>query len=1189
MPDISYRDQVAITEYFLQRLETRLAGRNEPECLDQLPGDRYHLGVLAPWRNTGDVMSQPDEIAEGAGEPSDADDVTAEVVSRLVGTLPSVTNIGVSKEPVPPDEEAQPDIENEDAERLNREDLLNRRGAPSAIGAEFMVVPPSKGKVRLTFEVRFSIYTRRFPTWEQQQVRLRQDPGDGNAPLVVGRGMISIRDRYVRHDIVVEPFTVGLPPDRRTKERVMDPFTTRINAVLEAERSQSDVWRKLTRATLPDSAFASEDAYRQAVARLAGQYEVDLPPLLVYLDIRTALMAGNKLRVGTYIVNTTPAEQTVSANATRFLIDVQMTCRLETGRLVPVEIVAAPKDYQYDPRVWAVGQGCAVDVDPNQAVIQTRGLAKYDQPRLTTKDNPPALFSTLKDDPIPLLGEIHAGMLTYAADWEQKINTGVLDLEGEAIEACRDDLAAFRVEANRFLTGIQALKADPRLFEAFRAMHRVFERAGAPRDIDRWRLFQIGFIVTQLPALAVREGKIVTDTLEYADVLWFPTGGGKTEAYLGLISCALLYDRLREKKTGVTAWLRFPLRMLSVQQLQRAVRVLYETEQERQVLLGDQAKNSDPISLGYFVGKNSTPNQLTDRSWAGQWKLSELGARQDLRDRLRLIRVCPRCGKARVEIEVDTAELRVRHICQVCQLDLNIYVSDDEIYRYLPSVLIGTVDKLASIAWRHQFSHLWGGASWRCPKHGYSSGRYCTVYGCDINESARIPVSLYDPIPMLQIQDELHLLREELGTFAGHYETLATACQRRSWLPSKVLAATATVEGVDRQARHLYGLQARRFPGRGYTLGESFYARYDQENDKVKIARRYVAFRSQFLRSPDAAARVLEILHDEIRGLYLELEDKGPAEVASRVELLDVQGEADVLALLDKYDTTLTYVGAKADGGRIKRELDDRISRIVPRAGIRQIESVYLSGESTMDEIAGAVDELERPPSEWDDPARLDAVVGTSLISHGVDVTRFNLMAMSGMPGRTAEYIQSSSRSGRQYVGIIIVALSPWLLREQSLYHRFITYHRNMERLVEPVPINRFSRFAVERTMPGVLAGALNAYLGPQTGQQFTKVNAVERALDDGILTEDDLRNCVLDAFAVTGKVYPPGLLAALEERIKERFRIEMRSLRAPGSAERVTDALTRKPMTSLRDVDDPVPFDAREYAWFTLRWIDRQ
>ncbi|MCA1565732.1 MAG: hypothetical protein LC803_08865 [Acidobacteria bacterium] len=1174
---------MAITTYFLERLETYLAGRSETECLDHLPGDKYHLGVLAPWRNTGDAMSQPDETVEGDDKAPDADDESSAGGNIPVAARTS-SNSSTSGDAATSDKDEQPDIENEDAERLNHEDILNRRGAPSALGVEFMVSLPEDGTVRLNFDVRFSIYTRRFPNWGQQ---IRQGQGNGITPSVAGRGAISIRDRYVRHDIVLEPIPIELRADRKL-ELVKDPFAAKINEILDAEKKLPDVWRKLARSTVASSSLNNESSYNQAIAKLRN-HEIDLPPLSAYLDIRTAAMQGNKLRIGAYVVNGTPAEKTTSANAARFLIDVQIICRLESGEFVPVEIVSAPKDYQYDPRIWAIGQGCAVDVDLNQSTIRTQGLAKYDQPRLTTKDDPPALFDVLKTDPIPLLREIHTRMSNYAADWEQKLRSHELGLDGAELESCQDDLAEFEAEINRYLAGVDALEKDPRLLEAFRRMHRVFERAGAPRGIDRWRLFQLGFIVTQLVSLAVREKTVASETLDYADVLWFPTGGGKTEAYLGLIACALLYDRLRGKTAGVTAWLRFPLRMLSVQQLQRAVRVLYETEQERQALLGDQAENSDPITLGYFVGKGSTPNQLANTSWAGQWKLSELTARKELRDKLRLTRVCPRCSESKVEVEVDTLQLRIRHVCQGCRLDLNIYVSDDEIYRYLPSVLIGTVDKLASVAWRQQFSHLWGGAGWRCPKHGYASGRYCIVFGCDVKEADRGSSQLHDPVPALQIQDELHLLREELGTFAGHYETLSVACEKRSWLPSKILAATATVEGVDRQTRHLYGLRARRFPSRGYKLGESFYTQYAREGDTVKVARRYVAFRSQFLRSPDASMRVLSFLHEEIRNIYQQLKDQGPTSVAARVGLYDAKNEAEVLALLNYYDTTLTYVGSKPDGGRIKRSLDDSISQQVPRIGTRQIESVYLSSNSTMDQIADAVDRLERPPTDAADPKRIDAVVGTSLISHGVDVSRFNLMVMSGMPGRTAEYIQSSSRSGRQYVGIIVVALSPWLLRDQSLYHRFIPYHQNMDRLVEPVPINRFSRFAVERTMPGMLAGMLNAYWAPEIGKDLARVNAVTRALDDGLLTENDLCNRMLEAFAVGNVVYSPGLLAALEERVRERFRVEMRSLRAPGSADRVPDALTRKPMSSLRDVDDPVPFDARENTWLMLRWIDRQ
>jgi len=1173
-----YRDQMAMTDYLIQRLENGLAGRDETDCFDKLPADRYHLGVLAPQRSTDRLLMQPDALEAEAGELPDADEIYADIGTKVKRNTP------VEEEDDLSDETTTSEVEGEDSGKLDRNDLLTARGAPSAMGMEFIVVCPYDKPIRLDFEVHFAIYTRRFPTWEQQQLRIKQE-ADANSKSK--QQSVQLGDRHVRHEIEIEPFSVEFQAGQSVLQ-ITEPFADAIDQVLEREKRELYVWRKITRMSVPRRVFDSQASYEQYLSRL--NVEVDLPPLEVYLDIRSTHLGNDRTRVGIYLVNgTQPDEQSVAANASRFVIDSQFHCHLLNGELTPIELISSPENYQYDPKVWVVGQACSVQVDLEKRLLWTESFAKYNQPRLTTKNEPPALFATLKNNPFDLLFEIHKHMLAYADEWRNKLNSGRIFVRNDAErEACQQDLDTFYDEAERFLAGIRALESDSRLLDAFKAMHRVFERVGAARRITSWRLFQLGFIVTQLPALAVRENAISSDTLDYADVLWFPTGGGKTEAYFGLISCALLYDRLRGKATGVTAWLRFPLRMLSVQQLQRAVRMLYETEQERRTLLGTEADRSDPISLGYFVGKSSTPNQLDDAPWRGKWKLSELASNAELRTQLRLVRRCPNpeCDQQAVEIEVDRSKHRIKHVCQACGLDLNIFVSDDEIYRYLPSVLVGTVDKLPSVAWRKQFVHIWGGINSRCPEHGYASGQYCIVYGC---KSSRVPVELYDPVPALQIQDELHLLREEFGTFSGHYETFAKTCQERIGLPPKIIAATATVEGLDRQTRHLYGLTSRRFPSRGYVLGRSFYTQYQRtENDEIEVARRYLAFKPPYLHPAEASTRVLEIVHQAVRQLYQLLEDEGPIAVSAEMDISRVLTEDEILKLLDKYDASLTYVGSKAHGSRIERVLGDEVARRVTRAGKRHIEISYLTGESTLDDIAETIDNLESE-SVWDDEERLDAVIGTSLISHGVDVDRFNIMVMSGMPGRTAEYIQSSSRSGRKYVGLIVVALSPWLLREQSLYHRFEAYHRHMDHMIEPVPINRFSRFAVDKTLPGILAGILNGYLAPEHRIELDKVRHVQEAMyEANKFSEDDLFEHLLDAFEVRNNLHSTSLQGALEERIKERFNIERRRLRAPGSFERVTDALSSKPMSSLRDIDEPIPFEPKEYAYSTLWWISR-
>lgn len=1170
---VSYRNQVAITDYLIERLEIGLSGRGEIECLGQLPTDRYQLGVLAPRQFDASTLSQPEEI-------------DASISAETPGTYLPVNGNHVSHDAQDADNDigelSSTNIENEEAERLTRADIVQHRGIPPSLGIEFVVEPNNTKPVSLTFKASFAFYTRRFPTWEQLQASLHQPDESINH----SQRTIKIPDRHVRHSVDVGPFTLHLDPAKlQDRRQESNQFAYAIEAHLHDERTQPDAWRNLSRMSLPTNVLGSSEQYQGYLHNL--QEAIDIPPIAAHMEVRMLQLANGSLRIGAYLVNETEADDTsVVKNTTRHLIDGRFDCIVDNAELLPVEIAAAPQDYQYDPRVWAVGQGCAVEVDVDKRILRTRSLAHYDQPRLVTKNEPEAPFKSLERDPIPLLEEIHQRMSAYAEEWETLLVSKAIKLRsGDEEAACERDLETFRDEVRRFEEGLVALKSDPRLLEAFRAMHRVFIRVGASRNISRWRLFQLGFIVTQLPSLAAREGSVTTDTLDYADVLWFPTGGGKTEAYFGLISCALLYDRLRGKSAGVTAWLRFPLRMLSVQQLQRAVKMVYETEIERQTLLGDKADASEPVSLGYFVGGTSTPNYVSDADW-NKWKLRDLVAHQDLRDRLKLVRECPRCAEKAVGIEVDASEFRIKHVCQSCSLDLNIYVSDDEVYRYLPSVLIGTVDKLPSVAWRRHFAHLWGGVDSRCPEHGYRSGDWCIVYGCSSNED-KTTVELYDPVPCLQIQDELHLLREELGTFAGHYETLAHYCQSSRGLPPKILAATATVEGLDRQGQHLYGLRARRFPSRGYRLGESFYTEIEG-GDQPMLARRYLGFRSPVLGSPDATKLVLEILHSEIRELYHLLAAGDLDAVIDRVGLEVSTSLKDLLDLLDNYDTTLTYVGSKAHGSRIERALTDDISQRVVRAGNREIQVTYLNGESTMDDIANTIEALEED-SSWDASDRLDAVIGTSLISHGVDVSRFNIMAMAGMPGRTAEYIQSSSRSGRRYIGIIVVALSPWLLREQSYYHRFVPYHYHMEHLVEPVPINRFSRFAVDKTMPGILAGLFNAVYAPRFQRDLTKVREVRSLIwDDAQITQDAIFHDLLLAYDLDNPLHSVSLRSGMEQRVEETFRREMRRLNTPSYHDRVTKSLTREPMTSLRDVDEQVAFEPRDSIYAVLAWTRR-
>ncbi|MEI9975313.1 MAG: hypothetical protein WDO73_26580 [Ignavibacteriota bacterium] len=589
---------------------------------------------------------------------------------------------------------------------------------------------------------------------------------------------------------------------------------------------------------------------------------------------------------------------------------------------MPVELLPVAKDYQFDRRVWAVGHSASVVVSEDKKALRTETLARFDQPRRTTNQNPRAVFSELASTPVETLEAIRLAMMAYGDAWQKQIlDNNSLDLTADELKQCEADLKAFRDEETRFAAGIAALGKDDRLMQAFQGMNRIFQRTS---KFESWHLFQIVFIVSQITALVIREGisggewptgstHTWDDVLHWADVLWFPTGGGKTEAYLGLISCAALYDRLRGKSFGVTAWLRFPLRMLSVQQLQRAARVVWETEKERRTLKCDDP-TSQPISLGYFVGKSSTPNRLNYAEWA----FDRLESDPELRNRLLLVSNCPACdGTKTVQIVIDRALLRIRHVCSQCHEHLPIYVSDDEVYRFLPTVIVGTIDKMASIAFRPDFPMLWGATAWRCPEHpehGYGMGDWC-IQGCPTNPVAgrkgrkRTVVVPYDPSPALHIQDELHLLQQELGAFAGHYETLVRSCEEQvGTRPAKTIAATATIEGYEHQIRQIYGVpNARRFPTRGYSLLETFYTSPDFDPDsseeRIKTARVYVAFRPPHLHAADAASLCVRHLHEELNRLFANPYDAAAFLPTARTE------EA-VRDLLYFYSTTLTYVGS---------------------------------------------------------------------------------------------------------------------------------------------------------------------------------------------------------------------------------------------------------------------------------------
>ena len=1130
-----YEHELELVQFLADRLERRLAGREEDRIVNRLPIDHCRLGVLLPSER------QVDEPEFAEGESTEERDGSPLEKPAKMAIGPGKTPGGSAKAT------GEEEIGSVEA----REERLPSRRPPSALGMELRVRPEG-GEIRLEVEVEFAIYTRHLPTSEEQRRSLGDNARGGEAA-----GPMTLAEVCQRRTVHPGPVLFRIPIDGSFRADDRGAIQRAIDEILDQACGGPDAMRALTRVPeVPKQALASEESFRQWLEKEILHRQPIRPPLRAALTVDARPRADGDVQIRIYVENRTPSNPNRrSEDYYHILGDVRMTVRLLQGKASPVEILPVPKDYMYDRQVWAVGHNASVEADADRRTFRTRTLARYEQPRLVLRSSENTRFDILSRDPLGALGQILQEMEAFAREWERKLSAGELGLDPEALEACRKDLESFREEIDGFACGIAAMAADRRLLEAFKAMNRVMGRMAGSR-FDRWRLFQVVFIVCQLPALALREGhchgewppgmrRSWDDHLEIGEVLWIPTGGGKTEAYLGLICCAILYDRLRGKNGGVTAWLRLPLRMLSIQQLQRALRMIWEAEKERQALLGSQADRSDPIRLGYFVGAGSTPNLLRRED------LDRLDG-QTL-ERLRLVPNCVACGgRGTVQVHPDRQNMRLLHCCDACGEELPLLISDSEIYRFLPALVVGTVDKIATIGMQRRFGILIRGPEWRCA-HGYGRGESCD-FGCRGRQ--RNPVFIRDPAPSLHIQDELHLLQEELGAFAGHYETLLRyLAEDGSGHPPKVIAATATIEGFEHQIRHLYGVRrARRFPSRGYQRYRNFYMEPDLAGDGMKLHRIFVGFRPTGGHPTDIAAWCAEILLETVAEM-IENPYQGLA------VLQGVKDEKALYQLLELYNMALIYVGTLPGGTRAKEYLAHHYKF---RFG-RELNVEYLSSRSTPAEITSVMDVADHPPP-WDAEGHLDAIVATNMISHGVDFERVNLMVLDHFPADVSEYIQATSRCGRKHLGFVVSILPAYSIRASSIYSRFREYHDHLDRMVQPVPVNRFARRAVERTLPGVLCGLIMA------GDGLHRLDQIRSSIFSDPQNKQQLVERLRKAYGLGRGAYENDLERVMDALLRNALSGQELVLRASHQRE-LWEALRPSPMRSLRDIEPGVPF----------------
>lgn len=1229
--DPNYRQHQAINNVLTRRLINRVTGRGDDEqtVYGVTPDRQYFAGVLSSQYKYREAQAEGD-IFENIAE--DVAPFRIGVKFRLPADIPD----GAQVKLLPTAKTYYrrfPDIE-EQRERGNRtgdeNDPTHHRGATQP-GEQ--PEPAADGGELVTIETDEVGYEEDETTQSLLRVfeRVNIDFDVENIPAEEIRRLADEDDvRYVDMGSALNRAKQAYYDDGRR-------FRERTEGVTKRDARE-----------VPESALESEEEFRSW--RDAHYDGPDFSPLWASRLEVTVREAGDHFAVTASLVNThgeeyPDAEDYEYRSWRAFLFDAGIEVRLEDTAVEPFQLTDIENEYQYEGRMYAVGDNCAaapvypddekqdpfIDIPP--IGVKTVAVPVYQQAKYLPRRPVPAPFSVLSeretvpsnriDDELDVNDDLDLDSCLKLIEQEMRAAEedyrAIQDqvIKGKSEKASREfdrALESFEEERERFCEGRRLIREDPQVREAFISLNKTFDNMA---DFDEWRLFQIVFIVMTIPDI-VSQAKTDSDVenrLDVADVIYYPTGGGKTEAYLGLVAFTAFHDRLRGKYFGTTALTKFPLRFLSLQQLQRAAEVLGQAELIRREHA--EMRDSDPFSVGYLVGSQNTPNKLMNKTQYGREnRIRE--ATEDDNDEFLVVSECPFCGKEEVEIDGDMEQARILHRCtnpdcpwvkahEGGAADLPIYITDREIYRYAPTFVVSTIDKIAIMGMQRRFRTLVGNIKHRCPHHGFTGESYCLVddqwdypanYRCDSSDLEE--VGRVDP-PSLIIQDELHLLREEFGAFDSHYETFLQALVNRAtdgdW-QMKIVAATATIQGADHQVRGLYRCEQNTFPSPGPRLKQSFYAYAHPRRtgrNMIGALPRSVTRTYAINKIHEVYAQLVQDAQSNPEGLVYSINNGESNYSYEELEFPDDGDERHdrLLELLDDYEVQISYHYAKDNTELMKRSVRTMINPNLTSSpeGYEDLRAVLMTGETPLDEVRSFNQTLEAPPEERVDS--IDMVIATSMISHGVDIDRFNFIAFHGMPRQTAEYIQSYSRVGRSVPGSVFVLYHPMRVRDQSYYQQFRHYHEYEDLLVEATPLERWAEFAIEQTISGIVCGALLQHydyeLDDEIDGRMYDWEGLQEALHKEKVDQNEVLQFVRDAYDVgdAGEAGSSDGAALYSQRVDSLFNTVWRYIlkQDPDDDTFIPNILeggqddheepgVRRPMMSLRDIDEQIPIE---------------
>lgn len=766
------------------------------------------------------------------------------------------------------------------------------------------------------------------------------------------------------------------------------------------------------------------------------------------LDIRPKPIRGtDKLLVAVSLVNGNKASDIKLENSSLAYFQTQITVKCDEGcTFAPTESVvkrssdddlAELEMLYWHSRPYAHGHGCSADWDKaslSPKWVETESLPSFEILQMRPRElGDESRFSMKRLTEMPttsLISDLTSFIEEYEV-WIEEQRSLLSSVPIQYSDIASNNIAKCRECAERMRKAVDLLSKEGAPLRAFRLtnkamlIQRVRSLAAKGTHVDekdvRWYPFQLGFLLMQLTSFADPDG----EDRAIADLLWFPTGGGKTEAYLGVAAYAIFLRRILDPAaSGVTVIMRYTLRLLTLQQFERATALVAACDHIRR----EEGLGGDPITIGMYVGGTLTPNKLEEAEslikGIREGKLLKEGQADPFQ-----VRKCPWCGSRLTpeDYKVDKASSRMISRCpnEECEYHEGIPASviDEDLYAHPPTFVVATVDKFAQVPLKEEAARILG-------------------IGVDC------------PPPELIIQDELHLISGPLGTMVGVYETaISNLCAAGGTSP-KVITSTATAKSSSQQLLALYGQKSFQFPPQALDMRDSFFA--IESTPQEKPGRLYLGVMGSDAAITTVAARA-------------------EAALLFATRYLEVTGySADVV---DSFWTLVEYFNTLRELGGSLTSLQDSVQNLFSFLASTKLKNLYpgvdadtrfchvmeLTSRRTSAEITQSFQELETKHAGPGNNDAIDFVLATNMLSVGVDVGRLNVMSVYGQPKVNSEYIQATSRVGRSTPGLVVSLLNPKRSRDRSHYEQFVGFHQSLYKHVESSTLTPFSDRARDR------------------------------------------------------------------------------------------------------------------------------